>query len=153
MSVGRSSRPVAVVTGAGSADGIGFACARQLAEDHAVVIASTTARIHERVQQLGGEGSGVVGFVGDLTASATAGALVALALEAFGRIDVLVNNAGLAAVSGTGQAASVTSITDEDWQGASRAIWTRPSTSRGRLFLSSPTARGGSSTCRRYRAR
>jgi len=114
----RSSRPVAVVTGAGSADGIGFACARQLAEDHAVVIASTTNRIQERVRQLGGAESGIVGFVGDLTVSATADALMALALEKFGRIDVLVNNAGMAAVSGTEEAASVASTTDADWAAA-----------------------------------
>jgi NAD(P)-dependent dehydrogenase (short-subunit alcohol dehydrogenase family) len=35
MPVERGSRPVAVGTGAGSPDGIGLACARQLAEDHA----------------------------------------------------------------------------------------------------------------------
>ena len=61
----RSSRPVAVITGAESPDGIGFACAHRLAEDHAVVIASTTERIHDRAEQLGGERSGAVGFVGD----------------------------------------------------------------------------------------
>jgi 3-oxoacyl-[acyl-carrier protein] reductase len=107
---------VAVVTGAGSPDGIGFACARQLAEDHAVVIASTTERIHERVDQLGGVSAGAVGFVGDLTVSSTADALIALALEAFGRIDVLVNNAGMLAVGGVEAASSVGSTTDEDWR-------------------------------------
>ena len=87
------------------------------------MIASTTDRIHERVQQLGGQRSGAVGFVGDLTVSATADALIALALETFGRIDVLVNNAGLASVSGVEQAAPVMSITDEDWQaGISRNL-------------------------------
>jgi 3-oxoacyl-[acyl-carrier protein] reductase len=121
--MGRSSRPVAVVTGAGSPDGIGFACARQLAEDHAVVIASTTERIHERVRQLGGEKSGIRGFVGDLTAPATAGALITLALEAFGRIDVLVNNAGMTTVSGVEAAASVVSTTDDAWRaGISRNL-------------------------------
>jgi 3-oxoacyl-[acyl-carrier protein] reductase len=116
MRVERGSRPVAVVTGAGSSDGIGFACARQLAEDHAVVIASTTERIHERARQLGGESAGVLGFVGDLTVSATADALIATALETFGRIDVLVNNAGMVAMGGVEEASSVGSITDDDWR-------------------------------------
>ena len=44
---------VAIVTGAGSPGGIGFACAKSLAADGAhVVIASTTDRIHERVAEL-----------------------------------------------------------------------------------------------------
>jgi 3-oxoacyl-[acyl-carrier protein] reductase len=118
MRTERSSRPVAVITGAGSPDGIGFACARRLAEDHAVVIASTTARIHDRVEELGGERSGAVGFVGDLTVSANADALMALALESFGRVDVLVNNAGMVAVSVAEEAASVGSTTDADWRAA-----------------------------------
>lgn len=116
MRTERSSRPVAVVTGAGSPDGIGFACARRLVEGHTVVIASTTERIHDRVEELGGERSGVVGFVGDLTVSANADALMALALEAFGRVDVLVNNAGMVAVSGAGETTSAGSTTDEDWR-------------------------------------
>ena len=114
MRTERSSRPVAVVTGAGSPDGIGFACARRLAEDHAVVIASTTERIHDRAEQLGG----AVGFAGDLTVSANADALIVLALATFGRVDVLVNNAGMVSVSGAEDATSVASTTDEDWRAA-----------------------------------
>jgi 3-oxoacyl-[acyl-carrier protein] reductase len=77
----------ALVTGAGSADGIGFAAARLLLERGAsVVIASTTERIHERAAQLG-----VRGFVADLTDWDQASALAAQA----GDVDVLVNNAGM----------------------------------------------------------
>ena len=44
---------VAVVTGAGSPDGIGFATARLLAElGAAVMISATTARIQDRVSEL-----------------------------------------------------------------------------------------------------
>ena len=118
MRTERGSRPVAVVTGAGSSDGIGFACARRLAEDYAVVVASTTERIHDRAEQLDGGRFGVVGFVGDLTVSANADALIALALEAFGRVDVVVNNAGMVSVSGAEEATSVGSTTDEDWRAA-----------------------------------
>jgi len=43
---------VALVTGAGSAEGIGFAIAARLAADGAtVVISSTTERVHQRVAE------------------------------------------------------------------------------------------------------
>ena len=58
---------VAIVTGAGSPHGIGFACAKALAADGAhVVIASTTDRIHDRVAELDAQGWSATGFVGDL---------------------------------------------------------------------------------------
>ena len=48
---------VAVVTGAGSRDGIGFAAARLLAElGAAVMLSATTARIEDRVSELRGAG-------------------------------------------------------------------------------------------------
>ncbi len=49
---------VALVTGAGSPDGIGFAAARLLAaRGHELAVTSTTARIHERAEELGAAGS------------------------------------------------------------------------------------------------
>lgn len=110
-------RRVAVVTGAGSREGIGFACARLLAAaGHAVVVASTTDRIHERVAELAAEGAQAVGSVGDLTDPRAARDLVALAAERFGGIDVLVNNAGMLAVSGSEEAASLADTSDGVWR-------------------------------------
>src|SRR5947207_1681922 len=83
----------ALVTGCGSADGIGFASARMLARLGArISITSTTERIHERGAELGGE---TFSFVADLTDRAQALALAAGAREAHGPIDIVVNAAGM----------------------------------------------------------
>lgn len=87
---------IALVTGAGSPTGIGFACARALGrEGAAVAVTATTERIHERAAELRTEGTDAEGFVADLTDPEAAHALVAATLERFGRLDVLVNNAGM----------------------------------------------------------
>jgi 3-oxoacyl-[acyl-carrier protein] reductase len=90
-----SSR-VAVVTGAGSPDGIGFATASLLAElGAAVMIAATTARIQDRVSELRSAGFDAAGIAGDLTNPRTASGLVSAALDQWGRLDIVVNNAGM----------------------------------------------------------
>ncbi len=87
---------VALVTGAGSPTGIGFACARAIGrEGAAVAVTSTTERIFERAAELEAEGIPAAGFVADLTDPAAAEALVGAVLERFGRLDILVNNAGM----------------------------------------------------------
>lgn len=87
---------VALVTGAGSPAGIGFACARMLRTVGAsVAVTSTTDRIHERAAELG---EGCVGFVADLTDADAARLLVADVASSLGPVDVLVNNAGLAQI-------------------------------------------------------
>ena len=86
----------ALVSGCGSAEGIGFATARLLAQLGAdVSITSTTERIHERATELG-----AFGFVADLTDPQQARALVAAARGAHGAIDILVNNAGMVQTGG-----------------------------------------------------
>ena len=94
--IGRS----ALVTGAGSLTGIGFATARLLAEMGAsVVITSTTDRIHDRAGELRAAGADAFGIVGDLTDPATAPELVATAIERWGRLDVVVQNAGMTSIT------------------------------------------------------
>ncbi|WP_377644800.1 SDR family NAD(P)-dependent oxidoreductase [Oryzobacter terrae] len=88
----------ALVTGAGSPTGIGMACARLLAQCGArVVIGATTDRVDDRAAELRAGGAEAVGVVADLTGEDGAARLVASALEAFGGLDVLVNNAGMVA--------------------------------------------------------
>ena len=87
---------VALVTGCGSAAGIGFACASVLAPEGAsVAITSTTDRIQDRVAELEAKGHEAAGFIADLTDRGQAGALVESVIDRFGRVDILVNNAGM----------------------------------------------------------
>ncbi len=87
---------MALVTGAGSATGIGAACARALGrEGAAVAVTSTSDRIHERRDELAAAGVDAASFIADLTDRAQATAMVDAVLDRFGRIDIVVNNAGM----------------------------------------------------------
>jgi 3-oxoacyl-[acyl-carrier protein] reductase len=107
---------VALVTGAGSAEGIGFATARLLARRGATVaITSTTERIHERSGELAAEGLSIASFIADLTSNEQAGRLAAAAAERCGPIDILVNNAGIAQLGETSESAPFAEMTEEQW--------------------------------------
>jgi 3-oxoacyl-[acyl-carrier protein] reductase len=94
---GNFSGQVAIVTGVGSVEGIGFAIARKLfAEGAHVAITATGERIHARAKELDGTGERVASFVADLTDEAQVKEFVLAVLKRFARIDVLVNNAGMA---------------------------------------------------------
>ena len=88
----------ALVTGCGSAEGIGFATARALAERGArVAMTATTSRIDERVAELRTLGFEARGVVARLETEQTATSAVAAAVEAVGELSILVNNAGMIA--------------------------------------------------------
>lgn len=102
---------VAIVTGA--ARGIGFAIAERLSRAGArVVIADVdqegAAAAVERLRARGGE---AVEAVADITNPDEVDAVVERALDAFGQLDLLVNNAGI-----TGRDAPLLEVTDEDWE-------------------------------------
>jgi meso-butanediol dehydrogenase/(S,S)-butanediol dehydrogenase/diacetyl reductase len=79
---------VAIVTGA--ARGIGAATARRLADEGArVLLADREALVEETAAEIG------TPIVLDITAADSGDRLVKAALDAYGRIDVLVNNAGI----------------------------------------------------------
>jgi len=108
---------VALVTGAGSPTGIGFATARALGrEGLALAITSTTERIHERVESLEADRVSAAGFVADLTDRKQVRSMIAAVLDRFGRVDVLVNNAGMVTVDMAGwETTSFLDLTDEAW--------------------------------------
>ncbi|MEV0439973.1 3-oxoacyl-ACP reductase FabG [Streptomyces spectabilis] len=85
---------VAVVTGATS--GIGLAVARLLAEQgHRVFLGARTAdNVVTTVKQLREDGLDVDGAVVDVRSAASIHAFVTAAVDRFGTVDVLVNNAG-----------------------------------------------------------
>jgi 3-oxoacyl-[acyl-carrier protein] reductase len=127
---------VALVTGAGSPTGIGFATARLLARDGAeLAIASTTDRIHERVAELRAEGCVASGHVGDLTADGVADRLVAETLAAHGgRLDILVNNAGMVAVGAPEESSEVLELDRGEWdRGIARNLGTAVAVTRAAL--------------------
>jgi NAD(P)-dependent dehydrogenase (short-subunit alcohol dehydrogenase family) len=82
---------VAIVTGASS--GLGERFARVLAGAGAQVVAA--ARRADRLERLAAEVPGIVACACDVSVDADLQRLVAFAQERFGRLDVLVNNAGV----------------------------------------------------------
>lgn len=92
---GRLSGNAVLVTGASA--GIGWACAIALAREGAnlVVTARRGERLTALVRELEGAGARAVAIVGDAREEATAIAAVAAAQAQFGRLDILINNAGV----------------------------------------------------------
>ncbi|GAB3447353.1 SDR family NAD(P)-dependent oxidoreductase [Phycicoccus ginsengisoli] len=91
---------VAVVTGAGSPDGIGMATARLLGGlGAAVAVTATTERAHARAAELAAEGVASVGVVADLTREDQVARVLATVEHALGAPTVLVNNAGMTSVA------------------------------------------------------
>ncbi|MGE3667991.1 MAG: SDR family NAD(P)-dependent oxidoreductase [Steroidobacteraceae bacterium] len=100
---------VAIVTGA--AGSVGLATARRLAEEGASVLLTDLSDAGERVAaELRDEGFEIAFSRVDVADDAQVAGMVRLAVERWGRLDVMVANAGM---SGRGSAETVTL---DDWQ-------------------------------------
>ena len=107
----------AIVTGAGSAAGIGFAIARRLhAAGATLAITSTTDRIHQRARDLHPTCERVLAFIADLTSEIAAQNLVQAVLQQTSRVDILINNAGMAQTNKTIAWGTLQNSSYADWQ-------------------------------------
>ncbi len=95
MTSPRLLNKVSLITGA--AQGIGLATALKFASEGAIVIVCDMHQdsVDAAVAQCRALGATAEGFVADVTQRATIDDLVARVMTQFGRIDVLVNNAGI----------------------------------------------------------
>ncbi|MDP9153732.1 MAG: SDR family oxidoreductase [Pseudomonadota bacterium] len=89
------SSKVAIVTGGGS--GIGKEVAARLVQAGASVVIGgrDDAKLKQAAEQIDPTGAQARTFAGDIAAPATAAGLVNLATQAFGGVDILINNAGV----------------------------------------------------------
>ena len=100
---------VAIVTG--GSRGIGAEVGARLAEDGAAVVVSGRdgERLQRTVREWETQGRAVLGVVADASSREDCERLVSTAKQHFGRIDVLVNNAGMT------HDQLLVRMTDEDW--------------------------------------
>ncbi len=100
---------VAIITGAGR--GIGEATAKKFAEEGAkVVVASLFAEeVETTVNEIKAEGGEAFGVVVDVTNREHVDKMINEAVEKYGRLDIIVNNAGITADS------TLVKMTEEQW--------------------------------------
>jgi NAD(P)-dependent dehydrogenase (short-subunit alcohol dehydrogenase family) len=101
---------VALVTGAGSGLGVVFAEALAEAGGSVVCVGRRLERVQETARRLHESGGRSHAISADVTRETDVSEMIAQTIDQFGRLDVLVNNAGIA-VAGPPEALSLT-----DWQ-------------------------------------
>jgi NAD(P)-dependent dehydrogenase (short-subunit alcohol dehydrogenase family) len=101
-----ASPTIALITGAGRKNGIGYAVARQLAE-RGIKVLLTARKIEDartRARELANDGFDVTGFALDITDLKSVSELAAEVKDSFAKLDILVNNA--AATTAYGETAA-----------------------------------------------
>ncbi len=108
MGTGVTDR-VAIVTGSGQGIGAGIAQALGQAGAKVVVNDVVTEKVDAAVAEMKEAGADAVGITADVSVVDGAEALVAGAVDAFGRVDILVNNVGIA------RDKYLSKMSEEDW--------------------------------------
>ena len=113
---GRVEGKVALVTGVAKTDGIGFATASVLAREGAMLaLVDISEKVHECAERLRAEGATVSAHTADLIEMAQVEAAAAEVLTCYGRIDVLVNNAGMVVFGQEEEHAVFQEFTEASW--------------------------------------
>ncbi|HEX9820395.1 MAG TPA: glucose 1-dehydrogenase [Methylomirabilota bacterium] len=86
---------VAIVTGGNGGIGLGMARGLASAGARIVIAARDAGKSRAAVQELAGRGAEAHAVATDVTDEGAVGRLIAATIERFGRLDVLVNNAGM----------------------------------------------------------
>ncbi len=107
---GRLANKVAIVTGA--AQGIGRAYALELAKEGAKVSVSDVVEPVETVAAIKEIGGEAIGVVADITSNESLEKMVSATKNAFGRADILVNNAAL---FGALRMGSYDTLSEDEW--------------------------------------
>ena len=98
---------VAIITGAKS--GIGFAAALRLAAEGAKVVVADVRATQEEAQEIVRRGGDALSVQVDVSSELQVSALISRTVAAYGRLDVLVNNAGVEL------AKKVTETSEAEW--------------------------------------
>jgi NAD(P)-dependent dehydrogenase (short-subunit alcohol dehydrogenase family) len=111
MKLERLKDKVAIITGAASNKGFGYISAVLFAEEGASVVLTDVAveQVQARVAELRARGFNAIAVEHDVTNADSWNAVLKQTLQAFGRVDVLINNAGI------GPFGTVTDTPIETW--------------------------------------
>jgi 3-oxoacyl-[acyl-carrier protein] reductase len=105
-----------VVTGVAKTNGIGFATARTFADEGAsLALVDVGAQVHDCADLLRHEPAVVSSHAADLGKSDQVGRAVAEIMDAHGRIDVLVNNAGMVRFGDRDEFVAFQDLTEAQW--------------------------------------
>lgn len=113
---GRVEGKVALITGVAKRDSIGFATARVFAQEGAMLaIVDIAEAVHECAELLRGEGFTVSSHTADLIRMDQVTRVVDEVLTCYGRIDVLVNNAGMVIYGQEEDFTAFQDLSEEAW--------------------------------------